>query len=173
MKNVLYKVLSLSLFFLSSSLLIIYCKKAPLAANASIVNIDNKKIGTVELIQEKNGVRLKIDIKGLAPGNHAFYIHERGDFKTPDFKQAGGHFNPFNEEHGLKNPKGSHIVVKKDGTCSAEMLAENVTLRKGEKNSLLKKGGTSIIIHKMADDNKSNPSGKTGPRIAGGIIIKS
>ena len=45
-----------------------------------------------------------------------------------------------------------------------------VTLKKGEKNSLLREGGTSLVIHADADDEKSQPAGNSGVRIACGVI---
>jgi len=53
----------------------------------------------------------------------------------------------------MKNPRGMHagdmpnIEVKPDGTVKVNITDKNVTLEKGKSNSLLKEGGTSIIIH--------------------------
>ena len=145
-------------------------------AYAKLYNLEKEKIGYVCFLQKEKEVEISIKIKKLPPGVHAFHIHEKGDFTVPDFKAAGGHFNPFEREHGLENPKGPHagdlpnIMVKEDGTYKGTVVTDKVTLIKGKVNSLLRPGGTSVVIHKMGDDHKSNPAGAAGPRIAGGII---
>lgn len=47
-----------------------------------------------------------------------------------------------------------------------------VTLEKGKENSLLKEGGTSLMIHSKADDYKTDPAGNSGERVACGVIKK-
>src|SRR5437762_10327658 len=59
----------------------------------------NKVKGKVIFIQEDDGVRVKADITGLAPGEHGFHIHEKGDCSSPDGKSAGDHFNPTGMPH--------------------------------------------------------------------------
>jgi superoxide dismutase, Cu-Zn family len=39
-------------------------------------------------------------------------------------------------------------------------------------NSLFANGGTALVIHAKADDNKSDPAGNAGDRIACGIIVQ-
>ncbi len=141
-----------------------------------MVDSNGEKVGKVVLIEKNNGVSFFISLKNMPPGVHAFHVHETGSFELPNFKNAGGHFNPFNKEHGLNNPKGPHvgdlpnIWVKEDGTCEDLMVTDKLTLEKGKKNSLFKEGGTSIIIHMGADDHVTNPAGDAGKRIGGGII---
>jgi Cu-Zn family superoxide dismutase len=36
--------------------------------------------------------------------------------------------------------------------------------------SLTQSGGTALVIHEKADDNKTDPSGNSGARIACGIL---
>ena len=77
-------------------------------------------------------------------------------------------------EHG--NPEGKHagdlpnLEVKADGTAQLTAIADGATLGKG-KTSILAKGGTALIIHQGPDDEKSDPTGNSGGRIACGVVV--
>ena len=135
-------------------------------------------MGTVRLAQVPEGVKISLDVSGLSPGMHAFHIHGTGKCDPPDFKSAGGHFNPEGKKHGLKNPDGPHagdmenVEVGEDGTAQVEVVNTRVTLGEG-KNSLFQPDGTAIVIHAKADDNMSDPAGNAGPRVACGVIERS
>ena len=145
-------------------------------AEAKLVNSIGDTIGTVTFWQVKNGVRIDVYANSLPPGNHGFHIHNTGACTTPDFKSAGDHFNPFDKLHGFDNPQGPHagdlpnLLAGKDGVAEMTMVDTLVTLKKGKRNSLLKPGGTSIVIHQNPDDYKSQPSGNSGQKIACGVI---
>jgi superoxide dismutase, Cu-Zn family len=112
----------------------------------------------------------------LVPGKHGLHIHEAAICEGPDFKTAGAHFNPTNKKHGFENTKGPHagdlpnLSVSTEGTVTADMVAKNVTLEEGKPNSLLKPGGTSLIIHSGPDDYHTDPAGNSGSRVACGKI---
>ena len=40
-------------------------------------------------------------------------------------------------------------------------------------NSLFHPGGTALVIHASPDDNKTDPSGSAGARIACGVVEKA
>lgn len=174
MNNVIKKTVMLS-FVMVLTVMLTACGQSPQAV-AHMVDADNNPVGKVVLTETEDGVSFFISLKNMPPGIHAFHVHENGSFELPDFKKAGGHFNPFNREHGLNNPKGPHagdlpnIWVKEDGTCEDLFITDALTFEEGKKNSLLKEGGTSIIIHMGADDHVTDPAGDAGKRIAGGII---
>jgi len=96
----------LGVLFLSAAVLV--AQKAATTAKADLADSRGKKVGTAELTQTPDGVRIGLTVSELAPGPHAFHIHNVGKCEGPDFKPAGAHFNPFNKKHGLKNPDGPH-----------------------------------------------------------------
>ena len=139
---------------------------------APIMNTAGKKIGEVTLVQETEGVMINVQAKDLPPGPLGIHIHETGVCKAPEFTSAGAHFNPTGAEHGFDNPKGFHlgdlpnIEVDKDGKTSMKLTTSEITLKKGQENSILDKDGSAIVIHEKADDYKTDPSGNSGARIA-------
>lgn len=151
--------------------------KAMTTAHADLIGTDGKKIGTAKLTEEKNGVSIAVEVSGLTRGQHGMHIHETGTCTPPDFKSAGGHFNPLNKKHGTHNPAGEHVgdlpnlIVMEDGKGDAKALARGATLRKG-KTSFLKEGGTALVIHAQPDDYQSDPAGNSGARVACGVIVK-
>jgi Cu-Zn family superoxide dismutase len=144
-------------------------------AMAKLLNAEGETTGIAVLTEGSAGVRIAVNVKGIAPGEHAFHIHSAGSCKPPDFKSAGGHFNPFGRKHGIRNPDGAHagdlpnVLAGPDGTAASVMLAPLATLEAG-KNSLFRPGGTAIVIHAGHDDYLSDPAGNAGPRIACGVI---
>jgi len=52
------------------------------------------------------------------------------------------------------------------------VVANLVTLKDGEINSLFQPGGTSLMIHANPDDEVTDPAGNAGPRIACGPITR-
>lgn len=144
----------------------------------TMMNTKGETIGEARLTQKPGGVEINLDASKLPQGVHGFHIHENGSCDIPTFESAGGHFNPTNAKHGFDTPGGPHagdlpnIQVKAYGNVSTSVLAEMVTLEKGKKNSLLKEGGTALIIHSKADDYKSQPAGNAGERIACGVIAE-
>lgn len=163
---------ALCVFILSTG-----CARAGTAeAEAELINAEGEAIGAV-LFREKPGgpVEITMNIHSLSPGRRAVHIHE-SPCESLDFSEAGGHFNPGGAEHGFLNKRGPHagdlpnIMADEDGSCRAVFISNRITLKEGEKHSILRPPGTSVVIHAEPDDYFTDPAGKAGERIACGAI---
>jgi Cu-Zn family superoxide dismutase len=140
--------------------------------SATTQPINNNVTGTVTFTVEGDHLKFVADIDGLAPNTkHGFHIHDKGDLSDPDLKSAGGHFNPTKEKHG--GPMSEHHHAGDLGNLEADANGhahlEGTVMHAGlsGETSILNR---SVIIHAKPDDEKTDPAGNSGARIAGGVI---
>jgi len=144
-------------------------------ARAQLLGADQKEYGEVIIAQGDGGLIVNISAQNMSPGPHGVHIHETGKCEGPDFKSAGGHWNPASKEHGFDNPKGAHmgdifnLDIGEDGTGSLEASIDGGALTDGD-SALLDDDGAAFVVHEGPDDFKTDPSGESGGRLACGVF---
>jgi Cu-Zn family superoxide dismutase len=161
---------------LAALALFLFSASATAKTTVELIDAQGKSVGTVTIWDSGPGVTLELVLHDLTPGEHAIHLHQVPKCEVPDFKSAGGHFNPENKKHGFDNPEGHHagdiknFTVGSDGTVKTELQDADVTLKDGP-HSLLT-NGAAVVVHAKADDYKTDPSGNSGDRVACGVIKK-
>lgn len=145
------------------------------SAKASLKDAKGQTVGDITFEQYPHGTLIKGSLSNLPAGTHAIHIHEVGQCDAPEFKAAGGHFNPHKKAHGLMASGGKHegdlpnFTVGQDGKGQFEFFGgQNLTVR-----SLQDTDGSAVVVHAKADDYKSDPAGEAGGRIACGVVSVS
>ncbi|WP_447761962.1 superoxide dismutase family protein [Sphingopyxis panaciterrae] len=116
-------------------------------------------------------VMLTLQVEGLPPGQHGVHVHMTGKCDAPKFESAGGHWNPADAHHGLEAAKGQHagdmpnLVVEENGRGKLAYELHGATLA-----GLMDGDGSAMVVHASADDQKTDPSGNSGDRIACGVF---
>ena len=130
--------------------------------------------GRLALVPMGNGVHIRGDLGGLAPGStHGFHIHANGDCSAADASSAGGHFNPAAAPHGRAEAGPHHagdidnLVADGGGVAHVDAHVAGVSLGGDPRTDIL---GRALVLHAAPDDYRSQPSGNSGARIACGVI---
>ena len=135
----------------------------------------NTAAGTVTFTQKGDKVTVSAKLTGLTPGGHGFHVHEKGDCGAPDATSAGGHFNPTNKPHGSPDAPDHHAgdvaMLQADASGNATLTADLAGLTIGSGTTDIV--GKAVIVHKDADDHKTQPTGNSGARVACGVINRS
>ncbi len=160
------------------------------SAISRIFDARGELVGVATFLQTNMGVQVSLQVRNLAKGEHMVHIHEIGKCDAPDFSTSGRHFDPHGSHtdgkrsphmhHKHETPKdsqGAHIpagdlpnmMVMANGNGNLVAMLPNLTLGMGD-TSLLKQGGTSILIHAGANGKSTIPNVDYKTRIACGVI---
>ena len=141
------------------------------SAVANLETASGVAAGKAAAVPMKESVLLTLQVEGLPPGRHGVHVHMVGKCDPPGFESAGSHWNPSGARHGLEAPEGQHagdmpnLVVKDDGKGTLAYELRGATFA-----GLLDADGSAMVVHASADDQKTDPSGNSGDRIACGIF---
>lgn len=138
--------------------------------SAPITDAAGRAMGTVSGAPGGQGVVIKVAVRRLPPGQHGLHLHEAGRCDPPDFASAGGHWNAARKLHGHDNPQGPHdgdwgnIAVGEDGAAAAERLIPRY-------HGKIPAAGLALVIHADPDDERTDPSGNSGARMACAVVL--
>lgn len=137
-------------------------------------------VGTASFADTPQGLEIRVNLRGLPPGEHGFHVHEKPDcspMKAADGTItpagcAGGHFDPDKTGQHLGPNNGGHkgdlplLVVGQDGKA---VRAMDVRLKNVKAADFKNR---SVMIHVGGDNYSDIPAalGGGGGRIACGII---
>lgn len=144
------------------------------SATAALQLADGKSAGTATATQVAGALQITLNLEALPAGPRGVHVHMIGQCDAPEFTTAGSHWNPTGAQHGLENPQGQHagdmpnLEVGTDGRGSL-----TYTLKGGTIDGLLDADGSALVVHAGPDDQKTDPSGDSGGRIACGVFQAS
>jgi superoxide dismutase, Cu-Zn family len=144
------------------------------SATAALRDPSGKDLGNLTLRDSGGKIVVSGQLTGLPRGEHAIHLHTVGKCDPPKFESAGDHWNPTKREHGTRNPKGPHLgdlanfTVRQDGSGQVQVTSPGGSLQGA--NPLLDSDRASVVVHAKLDDDKSQPSGNSGDRIACGVV---
>src|ERR1700726_4179899 len=138
----------------------------PAAAQSAIAQLrdtNRQDVGTVSLLQTPAGVLLKLSLKGMPPGEHAFHIHAVGKCEPPSFDSAGPHFHPGNRHRGIMVGPGHggdmpNLHIPPSGSLEVELIDTAITIDSVKPNSVFHPDGTAVIIYSGKDDYRTDPA---------------
>ena len=133
------------------------------APAAALVAADGTVIGEVTRGDGGTAAEILLTAQGLPPGVHGIHLHDVGLCEGPGFDSAGPHWNPTSAMHGSENPAGPHLGDLPNLTVGADGTARLTLPVPAE---LVDEDGAALVIHADPDDNRTDPSGNSGARIA-------
>jgi Cu-Zn family superoxide dismutase len=163
---------------LLATLLVSACATPPSAPTAIAVlapTTGNTVTGSVSFTQQGGSVLVAGEVRGLAPNTeHGFHIHDKGDCSSGDGMSTGGHFNPTAQTHGAHDHSAHHagdlasLKADASGVARFSYASTALTVGEGATNVI----GHGLIVHRDADDFKTQPTGNSGARVACAVIVK-
>ncbi len=148
------------------------CAQAPV--QVALANASGNPVGTVTFTHASGGVDMRVSLMNLPAGDHGIHVHAGATCTPPDFQSAAGHLNPTSKHHGFDNPDGHHVgdfpssvMVDASGSGSATLHSNDLSLDPASPNSIF---GKTVVVHELKDDQKTDPAGASGKRLACGVI---
>ncbi|MBI1249880.1 MAG: superoxide dismutase family protein [Alphaproteobacteria bacterium] len=138
------------------------------------------EIGRATLTEGPAGVLIALSLApgALTPGWHGVHFHQHGTCAdtAAGFQASGAHVrHGAAGVHGLLNPDGPEagdlpsVYAPAAGPIEAQLFSSFVTLSAspaGERMPLLDADGSAIVIHAAIDDQRTQPIGGAGARVA-------
>lgn len=159
----------------------------------ALQNVEMQDVGSALFEESPDGlVTVTVSVEGLEPGEHGIHVHAMGicdPSGAQPFASAGGHYNPTGVMHD--GPPASpapatpaaaalepghagdlgNITIGDDGTGELEVTTNRFTLSAGP-TSLFDEDGSALLIHEMADDLITDPTGDSGGRVVCGVVAE-
>lgn len=171
-------VLGIALLAVTLGMLTAQVGADAVGARALLRNAHGARVGEARLIQDTDGVLVRVLGQGLPSGFHGFHVHAVGAC-IPPFASAGGHFNPAGTTHPSHAGDMPVLLVNADGTGELGFRTDRYTL-----GDLFDADGSALIVHANPDNYANIPTdrydpdpdastlatGDAGGRIACGVI---
>jgi superoxide dismutase, Cu-Zn family len=154
-----------------------YADSTTVTINAIDANGVGKQIGTIELVDTKDGLRITPQLSELPLGDHGFHVHVNpncGPGNGPNGQPAAGmaagsHYDPANTGKHLGPEGEGHkgdmpvLTVDANGKAAKAVTAPHLTVADVK--------GRSIMVHGGGDNYSDQPAplGGGGARIACGV----
>lgn len=126
-------------------------------------------LGTMTFERKDKTVSISGQFSGLKKGQHAIYIHTKGDCSDKG-RKVGSHLNPTKAKHGPPASAMRHagdfgdLTFDKDGNATFAMDTDSVTLEPGGADSVV---GRAVVVY----SRKDNAKGSAGSPIACGVVV--
>jgi Cu-Zn family superoxide dismutase len=139
--------------------------------SGALFKADGTQIGAVLARRAGSGIIVDVIGSGLAPGRYGAHVHAVGRCEGPGFESAGPHWNPTARRHGRRNPAGHHLGDLPNLEIGATRVGRiEFTIPRATLAGLLDADGASLVIHAAPDDERTDPSGNSGARIACAVL---
>ena len=133
--------------------------------------------GEIVMVETASGaILIDVSAEGVEEGPHGLHVHEVGICDSADnFESAGGHVSA-GLDHGVHSANGPHpgdlpnVHAGADGKIRAEFFLRGFSLGTTGDPRILDEDGSSVVLHSGPDDYTSQPSGKSGDRIACAVL---